>query len=235
LIAIINTWSDIQPPATRISAYARRKSSAALWQAGGFPIEMTAIALAEPFQETFHQMYRNFLAMETEELLRSYPADGCVLMGGCDRPRLPRDGRALDGTAGRSTSRRGRCCAATGTGRCWSGQHSRKYWRSCVHERYGETTGRIEEGIARSPALHDVARHRPDLGAEALGSRCRAQRRSPRPTPTTRRWPLATGKRRGRDGVGGRHAEKSPHTIVLRQRGDLRASPAAGRTTPPFT
>jgi len=30
-------------------------------------------------------LYRNLLAMETEELLRSYPADGCVLMGGCDK------------------------------------------------------------------------------------------------------------------------------------------------------
>jgi dihydroxy-acid dehydratase len=30
-------------------------------------------------------MYRNLLAMEAEELLRSYPADGAVLMGGCDK------------------------------------------------------------------------------------------------------------------------------------------------------
>ena len=30
-------------------------------------------------------LYRNLLAMETEEILRSYPADGCVLMGGCDK------------------------------------------------------------------------------------------------------------------------------------------------------
>jgi dihydroxy-acid dehydratase len=30
-------------------------------------------------------LYRNLLAMETEELLRSYPADGAVLMGGCDK------------------------------------------------------------------------------------------------------------------------------------------------------
>ena len=30
-------------------------------------------------------LYRNLLAMETEELLRSYPVDGCVLMGGCDK------------------------------------------------------------------------------------------------------------------------------------------------------
>jgi dihydroxy-acid dehydratase len=46
---------------------------------------MPAIALAEPFQKPTTMMYRNFLAMETEELLRSYPADGCVLMGGCDK------------------------------------------------------------------------------------------------------------------------------------------------------
>ena len=30
-------------------------------------------------------LYRNFLAMEAEELLRSHPIDGAVLMGGCDK------------------------------------------------------------------------------------------------------------------------------------------------------
>ena len=54
-------------------------------QAGGFPLEMPAIALSEPFQKPTTMLYRNLLAMETEELLRSYPADGCVLMGGCDK------------------------------------------------------------------------------------------------------------------------------------------------------
>ena len=47
-----------------------------VWQAGGFPIEMPAISLAEPFQKPTTMLYRNLLAMETEELLRSYPADG---------------------------------------------------------------------------------------------------------------------------------------------------------------
>ena len=56
-----------------------------VWQAGGFPVEMPALALAEPFQKPTTMLYRNLLAMETEELLRSYPADGCVLMGGCDK------------------------------------------------------------------------------------------------------------------------------------------------------
>ena len=39
-------------------------------------------------------LYRNLLAMETEELLRSYPADGAVLMGGCDKTTPALIGRA---------------------------------------------------------------------------------------------------------------------------------------------
>src|SRR3546814_7758367 len=46
---------------------------------------MPAMSLSEPFQKPTTMLYRNLLAMETEELLRSYPADGCVLMGGCDK------------------------------------------------------------------------------------------------------------------------------------------------------
>jgi dihydroxy-acid dehydratase len=46
---------------------------------------MPAITLGETFQKPTTMMYRNLLAMETEELLRSYPADGCVLLGGCDK------------------------------------------------------------------------------------------------------------------------------------------------------
>ncbi len=54
-------------------------------QAGGFPIELPAISLSETFVKPSTMMYRNFLAMETEELLRSHPLDGAVLMGGCDK------------------------------------------------------------------------------------------------------------------------------------------------------
>ena len=54
------------------------------------------MTLAEPFQKPTTMLYRNFLAMETEELLHSYPVDGVVLMGGCDKttPALA-DGRDL--------------------------------------------------------------------------------------------------------------------------------------------
>src|SRR3989441_1783228 len=84
VIAVINTWSDINPSHAHFRSSAE-EAKRGVWQAGGFPVEMPAIALAEPFQKPSTMMYRNFLAMETEELLRSYPADGCVLMGGCDK------------------------------------------------------------------------------------------------------------------------------------------------------
>ena len=84
VIAIINTWSDINSCHSHFRQRAEEVKRG-VWQAGGFPIEMPAISLAEPFQKPTTMLYRNLLAMETEELLRSYPADGCVLMGGCDK------------------------------------------------------------------------------------------------------------------------------------------------------
>ncbi len=84
VIAIINTWSEISP----CHAHFRERASEVkrgIWQAGGFPIEMPAISLSENFQKPTTMMYRNLLAMETEELLRSYPADAAVLLGGCDK------------------------------------------------------------------------------------------------------------------------------------------------------
>ena len=84
VIAIINTWSDINPCHSHLRERAEDVKRG-VWQAGGFPVEMPAITLGETFQKPTTMMYRNFLAMETEELLRSYPADGCVLLGGCDK------------------------------------------------------------------------------------------------------------------------------------------------------
>jgi len=84
VIAIVNTWSDINPCHSHLRERAEDVKRG-VWQAGGFPVEMPAITLGETFQKPTTMMYRNLLAMETEELLRSYPADGCVLLGGCDK------------------------------------------------------------------------------------------------------------------------------------------------------
>ena len=84
IIAIINTWSDINACHAHFRQRAEEVKRGVL-QAGGFPLEMPAIALAEVFQKPTTMLYRNLLALETEELLRSYPVDGAVLMGGCDK------------------------------------------------------------------------------------------------------------------------------------------------------
>ncbi|HTP97691.1 MAG TPA: L-arabinonate dehydratase [Casimicrobiaceae bacterium] len=84
VIAIVNTWSDINACHSHFRQRADEVKRGVL-QAGGFPLEMPALALAEVFQKPTTMLYRNLLAMETEELLRSYPVDGCVLMGGCDK------------------------------------------------------------------------------------------------------------------------------------------------------
>jgi len=84
VIGIVNTWSDINACHAHLRARAEDVKRGVL-QGGGFPIELPAMSLAEPFVKPSTMLYRNFLAMETEELLRSHPIDGAVLLGGCDK------------------------------------------------------------------------------------------------------------------------------------------------------
>ncbi|WP_420563526.1 L-arabinonate dehydratase [Thalassobaculum sp.] len=152
VIAIVNTWSEINPCHTHFRQRAEEVKRG-VWQAGGFPVELPAISLSEPFQKPTTMLYRNLLAMETEELLRSYPADGAVLMGGCDKttPAL------LMGAASMNIPSifvpagpmlRGNWHGKT----LGSGSDTWKYWAEL---KVGNITERdweeIEEGIARSP------------------------------------------------------------------------------------
>jgi dihydroxy-acid dehydratase len=84
VIAVVNTWSEINPCHTHLRDRAESVKRG-VWQAGGFPLEVPALSLSEPFMKPTTMLYRNLLAMETEELLRSYPFDGAVLLGGCDK------------------------------------------------------------------------------------------------------------------------------------------------------
>src|SRR5580704_1353648 len=84
VIAVINTWSDINPCHAHFKTRVEDVKRGVL-QAGGFPIELPAMSLSETFVKPSTMLYRNFLAMETEELIRSHPVDGAVLMGGCDK------------------------------------------------------------------------------------------------------------------------------------------------------
>jgi dihydroxy-acid dehydratase len=84
VIGVINTWSEINACHAYLRARAENVKRGVV-QAGGFPVELPAISLAEPFVKPSTMLYRNFLAMEVEELLRSHPIDGAVLLGGCDK------------------------------------------------------------------------------------------------------------------------------------------------------
>lgn len=84
VIAIVNTWSDMNACHAHLRSRAEDVKRGVL-QAGGFPVELPAMSLAEPFVKPSTMLYRNFLAMETEEGLRSHPIDGAVLLGGCDK------------------------------------------------------------------------------------------------------------------------------------------------------
>jgi dihydroxy-acid dehydratase len=84
VIAILNTWTDLIP----CHAHFRQRAEEikrGVWQAGGVPVEVPVVGLSETFMKPSAMSYRNFLAMETEEVLRCYPIDGAVLMGGCDK------------------------------------------------------------------------------------------------------------------------------------------------------
>jgi len=84
VIGILNTWSDLNPCHQHFRIRAEEVKRG-VWQAGGFPLEIPALALPENFMKPTTMLYRNLLAMEVEEIARSQPFDGLVLMGGCDK------------------------------------------------------------------------------------------------------------------------------------------------------
>ena len=152
VIAIINTWSDINTCHTHFRQRAEEVKRGVL-QAGGFPLEMPAIALAEVFQKPTTMLYRNLLAMETEELLRSYPVDGCVLMGGCDKTTPAMLMGALSMNLPAIFMPAGPMLAGhLRDQKLGSGSDVWKFW---AEKRAGNITDEqwrgIEEGIARSP------------------------------------------------------------------------------------
>lgn len=84
IIGILNTWSDLNPCHAHFKHRIEDVKRGVL-QAGGFPVELPAITLSENFMKPTTMLYRNMLAMETEEQIRAHPVDGVVLMGGCDK------------------------------------------------------------------------------------------------------------------------------------------------------
>src|SRR5688572_24105682 len=198
VIAIINTWSDINSCHTHFKQRVEEVKRG-VWQAGGFPVEMPAMSLAEVMQKPTTMMYRNFLAMETEELLRSYPADGAVLMGGCDKttPGLVMGASSMNlpmiyMPAGPMLSGHWR------ENSLGSGSDTWKYWAEL---RAGNITQKdwheIEDGIARSPGTcmtMGTAATMMSL-AEALGLTLPGAASIPAPDSNHSKMATLTGKR----------------------------------------
>ncbi len=113
VVAIINTWSEINP----CHAHLRERAEAVkkgVWQAGGFPVEIPAFSITETYMKPSPMLYRNLLAMETEENLRSLPVDGAVLMGGCDKTTPGLLMGAISMTCRLSTFLLDLCCVGIG-------------------------------------------------------------------------------------------------------------------------
>ncbi|MFM1996627.1 MAG: L-arabonate dehydratase [Planctomycetota bacterium] len=151
VVAILNSWSDLSQCHTHFPERVEEVKRG-VWQTGGFPVEIPVLAVSEMFMKPTAMFYRNLLALEVEEVLRSHPVDGAVLMGGCDKTvpgllmgAISADLPAIFLPAGPMLAGR------HGRERLGSGTDVWKYWAqrqagcldACVWRQ-------LEEGIARS-------------------------------------------------------------------------------------
>ena len=128
VVAVVNTWSELSPCHIHLRDRAEAVKDG-IRQAGGLPVELPAMSLGEVIVKPTTMMYRNFLAMEVEELLRSHPVDGAVLLGGCDKTTpglvmgaLSMDLPAIYVPAGPMSNARWR------GQKVGAGTHTRKFW-----------------------------------------------------------------------------------------------------------
>ena len=84
MIGVCNPWSEINPGhwhfKTLVEAVKR-----GIWAAGGFPLEFPTISMCEMFHDISTLIYRNLMALDTEEFMTSTPFDGVVLLSTCDK------------------------------------------------------------------------------------------------------------------------------------------------------
>ena len=158
VIGIINTWSDISTCHSHLRERAQKVREGVL-RAGGWPIELPAMSLGEVWVKPTTMLYRNFLAMETEELIRSHPIDGVVLMGGCDKTtpallmgafstNLP----SIFIPAGASSN------ASFHGQKVGTGTHTMKFWNERRAGRFGDDDWQELEGcMTRSPGTCNTA------------------------------------------------------------------------------
>lgn len=162
MVAIINTWSDLSP----CHAHLRQRADSVkrgVLMAGGTPMELPALSLGEVMVKPTTMLYRNLLALEVEELLRSHPVDGVVILAGCDKTTpgclmgaISMDIPTLFCPAGTMMSdryrRRGEPMRVVG-----AGTHTRMYWDEYQAGRVCEQEWiELESHMTRSPGTCNV-------------------------------------------------------------------------------
>lgn len=197
VIGIVNTWSELNPCHTHLRVRAEEVKRG-VWQAGGFPVEIPAISLGETMMKPTTMLYRNLLAMETEELARSNPVDGLVLLGGCDKtvPGLLMGAASVDLPAifmPAGPMLRGN----------WNGQvlgSGSDVWKYWAEKRAGNITeaqwDEMEEGIARSfgTCMTMGTASTLAMAAEAMGMTLPGASTIPAPDASHSRLATSTGR-----------------------------------------
>ena len=162
VVAIINTWSDLSPCHAHLRERAESIKRGVL-MAGGTPMELPALSLGEVMVKPTTMLYRNMLAMEVEELLRSHPVDGVVVLAGCDKTTpgclmgaLSMDIPTLFCPAGTMMSdrylRQGKPAQVVG-----AGTHTRMFWDEYQAGRVCEQEWiELEAHMTRSPGTCNV-------------------------------------------------------------------------------
>lgn len=154
VIALINTWSEINP----CHIHLRERAEAVkrgVWMAGGFPVEIPAFSITETYMKPSPMLYRNLLAMDTEEALRSLPIDGAVLIGGCDKTTPGLLMGAISANLPAIFFPAGPMLRGNWNGKpLGSGTDVWKYWTErCTGTLCEDDWNAIECGIARSPGF----------------------------------------------------------------------------------
>ncbi len=198
VIGILNTWSDINPCHQHFRIRAEEVKRG-VWQAGGFPLEIPALALPENFMKPTTMLYRNLLAIEVEEIARSLPLDGLVLMGGCDKTTPAMVMGALSMNLPAIFMPAGPMLRGNWQGHTLgSGSDTWKYWDEL---RAGTITqddwNGVEDGIARSwgTCMTMGTASTMTVSVEALGLALPGSSSIPAPDSNHARMATATGRR----------------------------------------
>jgi dihydroxy-acid dehydratase len=152
IVAILTTWSDLNPCHTHFPQRVTEVKRG-VWEAGGFPVEIPVMSLSETFMKPTAMLYRNLLAMETEEVLRSQPIDAAVLLGGCDKTTPALIMGAISANIPAIFLPAGPMLKGNFQGQTLgSGTDAWKFWAERCAGELSECAWRgIEAGIARSP------------------------------------------------------------------------------------